>query len=330
MGDAAAVGSAADASSVGSGTPPSCQGRGAGLTNCGAQSESCCVSLEVAGGTYNRTYTNSGTGATGLADPASVSSFRLDKYDVTVGRFRQFVAAWSSGWSPAEGSGKQTHLGCGQGLANSGNPGTYETGWLTTDDSNIAPTDVNLSDAVCDPLRSYATWTPSAGAHENLPINCVNWWESYAFCIWDDGFLPSEAEWEYAAAGGSQQREYPWGTTDPGTANQYAIYGCYYPTGSGSGTCTTVSNIAPVGSAQLGAGFWGQLDLTGNLWQWNVDWYGIYVDPCTDCAYLTEASSRVFRGASFSGFAAGLLPPTRYDLPSYRDIDVGVRCARTP
>jgi formylglycine-generating enzyme required for sulfatase activity len=37
--------------------------------------------------------------------------------------------------------------------------------------------------------------TSSAGSKENLPINCVNWWESYAFCIWDGGFLPSEAEW---------------------------------------------------------------------------------------------------------------------------------------
>ncbi|MGO9835775.1 MAG: SUMF1/EgtB/PvdO family nonheme iron enzyme [Polyangiaceae bacterium] len=34
-------------------------------------------------------------------------------------------------------------------------------------------------------------------------IDCVNWYESYTFCIWDGGFLPSEAEWEYAAGGGS-------------------------------------------------------------------------------------------------------------------------------
>jgi hypothetical protein len=33
------------------------------------------------------------------------------------------------------------------------------------------------------------------------------------------GFLPSEAEWEFAAAGGSKQLEYPWGSADPGTSN---------------------------------------------------------------------------------------------------------------
>ena len=49
-------------------------------------------------------------------------------------------------------------------------------------------------------------------------MNCVNWFEAYAFCIWDGGFLPSDTEWEYAAAGGSLQREYPWGSTAPGTA----------------------------------------------------------------------------------------------------------------
>ena len=39
-------------------TPPSCAPGGAGMTNCGALSESCCTSLEVTGGTYYRTYTN--------------------------------------------------------------------------------------------------------------------------------------------------------------------------------------------------------------------------------------------------------------------------------
>ena len=71
-----------------------------------------------------------------------------------------------------------------------------------------------------------STWTPSpvsgSASQENLPINCVDWAEAYAFCIWDGGFLPSEAEWEYAAAGGSLQLDYPWGSAGPGTLNAYA------------------------------------------------------------------------------------------------------------
>jgi formylglycine-generating enzyme required for sulfatase activity len=288
----------------------------------------------VPGGTYYRTYTNSGSGATGEADSASVSGFRLDKYLVTVGRFRQFVNAvlppdGGAGWLPPAGSGKHTHLNSGQGLANSGSAGTYEPGWVTSDNSNIAPTSTNLA---CN--STYQTWTNTAGTQENLPINCVNWWEAYAFCIWDGGFLPSEAEWEYVAAGGSQQREYPWGSTAPGTSNQYAIYNCYYP--SGSGSCTGLTSIAPVGTATLGAGLWGQLDLAGEMWEWNLDWYATYVNPSTDCAYLTGGSygttSRVVRGGYFFyGLALDLLPPSRANYaPGNRDINTGFRCARTP
>jgi formylglycine-generating enzyme required for sulfatase activity len=252
-----------------------------------------------------------------------VSAFRLDKYDVTVGRFRQFVEAWNggAGWMPTQGSGKHTHLNGGQGLANSGSgAGNYEAGWATSDNGNISPTDTNLA---CD--SPNATWTNASAGNEKLPINCVNWWESYAFCIWDGGFLPSETEWEYAAAGGSQQREYPWGSTAPGSTNQYAIYNCDYL--AGGNDC-----IAAVGTATLGAGLWGQLDLAGNLWQWPLDWYANYENPCADCAYLTVSSYRVHRGGCFANsYSSDLLATNRvYDPPTVRGMFFGFRCARTP
>lgn len=281
--------------------------------------------MTVPGGTYARTYENDGSGATGLADPATVSGFRLDKYSVTVGRFRAFATAWSGGWLPAAGSGKHTHLNGGMGVANSASAGTYEAGWAAADDANVAPTNDNLT---CD--SGYGTWTDAPSGQDAVALNCVTWYEAQAFCIWDGGFLPSESEWEYAAAGGSQQREYPWGSTPPGTSNQYAIYGCYYP--SGSGECNGSSSVAPVGTAPLGAGLWGQVDLAGNVWQWSLDSVvSAYADPCVDCAYLTADGDRAFRGGSFGYDATGLLPPHRSQLdPTQRDGYIGFRCARAP
>jgi sulfatase modifying factor 1 len=259
----------------------------------------------------------------GQGDPATVSGFRLDAYLVSVGRFAQFVRAWNggrgldggAGYDPPAGSGAHTHLNGGNGLNATG--GGYEPGWLASDDAHVAPTPENLN---CS--TNYATWT---AGDEHLPMNCVNWYEAYAFCIWDGGFLPSEAEWEYAAAGGSQQREYPWGSTAPGTANQYAIYGGNY-----TGNAT---DIAPVGYAAAGAGLWGQLDLAGDLEEWNLDTYTAYVDPCTDCAYLTAAYPRVLRGGDYTYGASALLPPARSDYdPAIRNDGyiIGFRCARTP
>ncbi len=340
------------------------------MTNCGASSESCCASLEVSGGTFHRVYTSDADGgATGLADPATISSFRLDKYLVTVGRFRQFVAAWSgTGWRPPAGSGKHTHLNGGNGLnattppeSTSGSAGLwfggqasgaisaavdagmgFEPGWVESDESNIGPWDI--SSHRCS---DRDTWTPSAGANENLPLDCVNWYEAYAFCIWDGGFLPSEAEWEYATVGGSQQRRYPWGPTDPGRANQYAIYDCYYPTGEEGGvdSCNTGgATIAPVGTAMLGGGLWGQVDLVGNLQEWTLDYSNAgFPDPCTDCVSLPpfQESFRFLGGGSFVSNEASSLSPSSFAAEwamneilggdsGERDFTDGFRCARTP
>jgi formylglycine-generating enzyme required for sulfatase activity len=329
--------------------PPSCAPGGPGLTSCGpggTGTESCCTSLEVTGGTFYRTYDYDGFGPedggpsiaadggpVAEADSATISSFHLDKYLVTVGRFRQFVSAWNAGWTPAMGSGKHTHLNSGQGLANAS--GGYETGWVTADIANIALTTANMECGTPDSTVFFYTWTSAASTQENFPINCVNWYEAYAFCIWDGGFLPSEAEWEYSAAGGDQQREYPWGSTGPGSGNQYAIYGdgvgdCYYPSDV---PCVGISNIAPVGTPAAGAGRWGQLDMAGEMDEWNVDWYSPYVDPCIDCGFLTLGSSsfRVLRGGMYDDFAGHLVPPYRdYDDPTSHQTRIGFRCARNP
>jgi formylglycine-generating enzyme required for sulfatase activity len=324
----------------------SCTPGGPGLSNCGSAIESCCTTLEVPGGAYDRTYdpldTNGNVtlaadgGPTGEADPASVSAFRLDKYEVTVGRFRQFVNAVLSSdgglaWTPPAGSGKHTHLNGGNGLNSVG--GGYEPGWVTSDNVNLAPTNANLA------CPGDGTWTNTPASQEALPINCVNWYEAYAFCIWDGGFLPSAAEWEYAAAGGSQQREYPWGSTEPGTNSQYAIYDGYYPDGGPPdaapgtpGPCIDrLSCLAPVGTATRGAGPWGQLDLAGSMWEWNIDWYAPYVDPCTDCANVAAGSYRLTRGGSFIDATWTLHPASiSYDPPANRHFYYGFRCARTP
>jgi sulfatase modifying factor 1 len=345
------------------GNPPSCASGGPGMTDCGSGddgTESCCASLVVTGGTtYARTYESGADGSAFLLSaPATVSTYRLDKYLVTVGRFRQFVNAWNggAGYLPPAQSGKHVHLNGGEGLVDVGalsNAGpVYEPGWVVSDDGNIAPTSSNL--ASCSP---YSTWTNSPESQENLPINCVNWYEAFAFCIWDGGFLPSEAEWEYAAAGGSQQREYPWGSTPSGASVSYpyAIYGTADPGGDGwtgcsnypGGSCMPSGNftdIAPVGTAALGAGLWGQLDMAGNVFQWNMDFYDSYVTPCSDCAVLTlpigpgpagdagGGDERVARGGDFGLSLQFSQPPVRFSSGG-RSVyigDTGFRCARAP
>jgi formylglycine-generating enzyme required for sulfatase activity len=256
-----------------------------------------------------------------------VNDFRLDRFEITVGRFRKFVAAWNGGWRPTAGAGKHTHLNSGNGLTDSSGTTTYEQGWSSSWTSNVAMTTANLQCA-----SAWQTWTTSAGANEDMPMVCQNWYEDYAFCIWDGGFLPSEAEWNYAASGGSEQRVYPW--SSPANSNTVSCsYANYAPT-----TTTFCVNGATGGPNAVGSestkgdGKFGQADLAGNANEFVLDWYASFVPTCNNCAYLpVAAADKVLRGGSFNAGAAAVLASFRGTIgPTARGARWGSRCARAP
>lgn len=275
---------------------------------CGPNSnEVCCARGDIPGGTYNRSNHE--------AYPATVSSFSLDRFEITVGRFRRFVNGYP-GSRPSAGDGEHPLV-----------PGT---GWDAAWDAELPADKAGLMAAVkCD--ASYQTWTDAPGSNENLPMNCITWFEAFAFCAWDGGRLPTEAEWNYSTAGGSEQRQYPWSVPPDSSLidGTYAVYGCSSD-GSSFGQCA-FGDILPVGSrSHAGDGRWGQADLAGSMSEWNFDWHATYQSPCDNCAKVRSGPNREMRGGSWldnelylSSFIRG------YDVPSGRHEFAGARCART-
>lgn len=293
---------------------------------CGPTGSSpCCTSPLVPGGAFDRSYDVASDGMyPDTSSPATISSFRLDTYEVTVGRFRAFVTAGMGTQAnpPMTGSGSREL----NGTAN-------QAGWDPSWNADLAPTTTALIAAVkCD--ATYQSWTDVPGASEALPMNCITWYEAFAFCAWDGGFLPTEAEWNYAASGGAEQRAYPWSsppsslTVDCAHANYdlVAPAGMHCVNGS-TGAVNRVGSESPAGD-----GKWGQADLSGNVWEYTLDWFqSPYGVPCDDCADLTPATFRVFRGGSFGDAASVLRSGDRVDAaPMSRGGPDGVRCARKP
>jgi formylglycine-generating enzyme required for sulfatase activity len=302
--------------------PPSCAAAppGAGFDCSSAGNGDCCASYDVAGGTFFRDNDYQNPDRT---YPATVSSFRLDAYEITVGRFRQFVRAVVAGWRPDAGAGKHAHVRQGSGLVDVGDGGTatFETGWDASWTANLPVTAIEWDTRLS--CSDTATWTPNQGlANERFPLTCVDWYAAYAFCIWDGGFLPSSAEWNYAAAGGAEQRLFAWGDQTPDEDTALAIWGCHY----GGPYCTGLANVAPVGSARGGDGRWGQSDLTGSVWEWVLDFEAPFVLPCVDCAPMA-GMGHVVRGGAFNNYVADLA--VSHHLWS-RGVakNLGARCAR--
>ncbi len=294
-------------------TGPSCRG----LAGDECQGEDCCANILVEGGTFLMGRSADGPDAYPAASDlnadeqrasatpevtVTVGSFYLDKYEVTVGRFRKFIQARH--WYPTDGAGAVY--------------GVESTGWNNFQWLLASTMDEMQNILTCH--GAYQTWdSENNRVHDHLPMNCVAWFYAQAFCIWDGGRLPTEAEWEYAAAGGDENRAYPWGNEAP-DCDRASMAGCE-------------GDILPVGSKPAGAGRWGHLDLAGNLQEWVMDTYDAsrFNDPeaeGTNPVTSTFGYWKMDRGGAWFGTAGALRSASRHRAHSRNGFpSSGFRCA---
>jgi len=160
---------------------------------------------------------------------------------------------------------------------------------------------------------------PSAFKGDNRPVESVSWNDAQQFIRklnekerTDKYRLPTEAEWEFAARGGTQSRGFKFaGSFNVGDV---AVYGA----NSGGET-------KPVGSKS--ANELGIFDMSGNVWEWCQDWYGSYSrGQSTDPTGASSGTFRVLRGGSWYGnedlcrsaSRRGDGPDTRYNNHGFR------------
>ncbi len=165
-------------------------------------------------------------------------------------------------------------------------------------------------------------WTGARPPDDKLdhPVTFVDWHDATAYATWSGFRLPTEAEWERAAAG-PKNRIYPWGD-EPPDGTQLAPH------------CPdSMPTTSPVGQYPLGATPDGVLDMAGNVWEWVQSRYGPYpCDPGDGRDDPLPAGKRVLRGGSFLSPSAEFVRCAMRSLSfeSRRREHIGFRLARSP
>lgn len=162
------------------------------------------------------------------------------------------------------------------------------------------------------------------------PITGVSWNDVQDFVDWlnrkEGGNLyrlPTEAEWEYAARAGTTTR-YSWGD-DPSKTRNHAWF---------AGNVFFLGDTFPKPVGQKEPNPFGLYDMSGNVWEWVQDWFGVdygrnLLKPINNPQGPQYGSIRVIRGGGWQTPEKYLQPATRSAAdPNIRTSVVGFRLVR--
>jgi formylglycine-generating enzyme required for sulfatase activity len=251
----------------------------------------------------------------GPVRPVAVSPFEIDAFPVTNTDFAAFVAA----------TGYVTEAE------------RFGTSFVFK--GQVAPERIvdTLAHAPWWALVEGACWRTPEGpgsdifGRPNHPVVHVSWNDASAFAAWARARLPTEAQWEYAARGGLDQKLYPWGDDlTPDGRHLCNIWQGEFPDRNteedGFAFICPVDAFPPNG--------YGLSSMTGNCWEWCADFWGttFSATPALDPQGPAFGAARVMKGGSFlcheSYCNRYRIAARTQNTPDSSASNIGFRCAR--